>query len=297
VAKSSSRSISKLATRSRALLALSALTAACGGQTSDEPAKSNNEPPCPQAASVDGRIGNGPLDELVGAVRAIRDIEAATRSALFDEVGALGQVYGVLGRGERLGMSELAAAIADDIAKSTAAGIAAELGAVGCTEDGQAAATSEARCLAEGCDQCDAAALCAEMARLNGLATATCSGPSFNVSFAAAPGLQADQLIQLQTRVGELQLRGTRILAAYARLSAIVEGTAFDGVIFDPSPAREVRDELEALVTGKSFGIRVACAPYAVPFLTTAVSTLGDVGTNTPYLFRERDQFVALFQQ
>jgi hypothetical protein len=282
------------------VLALSALIA-CGGQTKDEPAEPSDGPvKCPQGISIDQNFGNGPLDELVGAVRAIRGLDAATRSALFDEVGALGVVYGVHGTGDRLGMSELVPAIAGDIAKGTATGITAKLGPVGCAENIEATSSSEARCLEEGCHQCNASALCADVGRLNGLASATCDGPTFDASFVAARDLPADQQAALQNRVGQLAAHAPAILAAYARLSAILTGSALSTVIFDPSPAVEIRDEFETFASadaGSGPGIEPGCVSYAVPYLTAALAALGDETTDATSLLGEGDRFLGLFQR
>lgn len=279
------------------MLALSATTA-CGGQTSDGPANPNDPPECSTVANIDGKFGNGPLDELVGAVRTIRDLDAQIRSTLFDEIAALGLVYDVHGRGERLGMGELIPAIAQDAETSTASGITAKLGPVTCMENAAETSSSEARCLRGGCQGCDATTLCAEIGRLNGLASATCDGPTFDVSFAVAPGLSVEQEQALQNRVGQLLAHGPKILAAYARLSAILSGSAYDVVIFDPSPALEIKNEFQGLASADApgLGIEPQCAPYAVPFVIAAVADLGDLTTNATYLLDEGDQFVALFR-
>jgi hypothetical protein len=282
------------------VLAFSVLTA-CGGQTKDEPAQPSDGPlECPQGIGIDQNFGNGPLDGLVGAVRAIRDIDATTRAALYDEVGALSVVYDVHGRGERTSMSELVPAIADDIAKNTASGITAKLGPISCVENIEATSASEAECLKEGCDRCDAATLCAGIGRLNGLASATCDGPTFDIASAvAAPGLPADQLVALQNRVEQLKAHAPKILALYARLSAIVTGSAFGTVIFDPSPAVEIKNEFETLASAdriSGFGIE-PCITYAVPYLTAALAALGDETTAAPPLLDEGDQFLGIFQR
>lgn len=255
-----------------------------------------DEPVCATATSIDQTFGNGPLDELVGAVRTLRDIEAQNRLALDDAIAALGRVYGV--PSEKPEMADITAAIANDIATSTAA-FTAQLGGVTCTENGQASSSSEARCRKEGCRQCEPA-LCTEIARLSGLASAECDGPSLTLSFAAVSGLSADQQTELQNRMSELEAHGTKILAAHARLSAIMDGRAFDTVFFDPSPILEIKNEFVVLTSADraaEVGVEPGCLSYAVPFFTAGLAALGDVATDASYLLRDGNRFTGLLQQ
>src|SRR5690606_37865359 len=168
---------------------------------------------------------------------------------------------------------------------------------------GSAQCTSEVSCRGEcsgqcsgGCEgnftppsvsaECEAAADCQASAKAEANASLECTPPQVNIDYslqAAASG-DLDARALFTARLAEVKARGIAIVQGAAKYEALFTGRVNGAVVFDPSPAAELRASVQGFANASAFArfdIAPAKIQCVVDAVGEAVSILGSFASET----------------
>lgn len=146
--------------------------------------------------------------------------------------------------------------------------------------------------------ECDASADCEAQASARAEANLECTPPSLDFGFELNTSLDANGRAQFLARLDAVRLHLAGALQAAAQAQALVSGEINGEVVFDPSPVARLQGSMEGFVSGGIDGFaeldippgRIGCV---IPAFTSAITALGDVGTDLSFTAQASVDLVA----
>jgi hypothetical protein len=136
--------------------------------------------------------------------------------------------------------------------------------------------------------ECDASADCEAQASARAEANLECTPPSLDFGFELNAGLDANARAQFLARLDAVRVHLAGALQAAAQAQALVTGEINGEAVFTPSPVARLQGSMEGFVSGGVDGfveldIPPGRLPCVIPAFTSAISALGDVGTDLSF--------------